>query len=121
MQVKRGVSSAIVAAALVAACGEGTATRESHPVDAEACDGAHGSGSGSGSALNACDNGSDACGSNAACRSCLDEAGCAEGPDPVWTGSECVCADTPEHCQYTFCCATGWVWNPGVCACIPPP
>jgi hypothetical protein len=109
--------------ALAVACGNGTSSRTGHPVDAELCDGTHdgGSGSGSGSSINACDNGSDACGSNAQCRSCLDEGACAEGPDPVWTGTQCVCADSPEHCQLKFCCALDAVWSPDACACIPTP
>lgn len=119
MQILRSGSMAVIATLL--ACSNGTSRREQRIVDAEApCDGPHdGSGSGGGSSINACDNGSDACGSNAQCRSCLDEGACAEGPDPVWTGAQCVCADTPEHCQLTFCCALGDVWNPTACACVP--
>jgi hypothetical protein len=118
MQILRSGSLALVAGLI--ACSNGTSRREQRIVDAEApCDGAHDGGSGGGSSINSCDNGSDACGSNAQCRSCLDEGACAEGPDPVWTGTQCVCADTPEHCQLTFCCALGDVWNPTACACVP--
>ena len=78
-------------------------------------------GSGGGSSINYCDDGPGACGSNAQCLSCLNDAQCAEGPDPVWTGTECVCADTPEHCQLKFCCSTTTEWNPTACACIPLP
>ena len=105
---------------LALACTSGTSRREqgNNVVDAaEECDGGHGSGS----SINACDNGSDACGSNAQCRSCLDEGACADGPDPVWTGTECVCADSPEHCQLKFCCAQGFVWLPSACACVGTP
>ena len=106
---------------LALACTSGTSRREQggNVVDAEACDGMHGDGGGS--SINACDNGSDACGSNEQCRSCLDDGACADGPDPVWTGTECVCADSPEHCQLTFCCALDAVWSPTACACIPTP
>jgi hypothetical protein len=131
MQVNGGLRAASAGAtalagvlALAVACSNGTSRREGVPVDAEApCDGTHvhDGGSGSGSSINACDNGSDACGSNAQCRSCLEEGACADGPDPVWTGTECVCADSPEHCQLKFCCAIGFTWNPGACACIGPP
>jgi hypothetical protein len=126
MQANGGVRAVVIGTAALAgvlalACGNGSVRREGHPVDAELCDGEHGSGSGSGSAINGCDQGSDACGSNARCRSCIDEGACAKGPDPVWTGTECVCADTPEHCQFTFCCAQGFVWNPTVCDCVGTP
>ena len=113
--------TAALAALIAAACSNGSSRREHAVIDAELCDGPHDSGSGSGGALNACDNGVDACGSNAVCRSCLDEGACADGPDPIWTGSECVCADSPEHCQLTFCCVIGDVWNPTSCTCVPPP
>lgn len=78
-------------------------------------------GSGGGSSINYCDDGPGACGSNTQCLSCLIDAQCAEGPDPVWTGTECVCADTPEHCQLEFCCSTTTEWNPTACACVPLP
>jgi hypothetical protein len=116
----RVASAATVAliGVLALACSNGTSRREQEGniVDAEECDGMHG-----GSSINACDDGSDACGDNAQCRSCLDEGACADGPDPVWTGTECVCADSPEHCQLTFCCALGFTWNPAACACTGTP
>jgi hypothetical protein len=31
------------------------------------------------------------CDGNVACASCLDDGECANGPDPVWNGSACVC------------------------------
>jgi hypothetical protein len=109
-----------IALVAVIACGNNTARREQVIVDADApCDGTHHGDAGG--SINSCDNGSDACGSNAQCRSCLDEGACADGPDPVWTGTQCVCADSPEHCQLTFCCALGEEWNPTACACIPLP
>ena len=113
--------TAALAGLIAAACANRCSRREHAVVDAELCDGPHDGGSGSGSAINACDNGVDACGTTATCRSCLDEGACADGPDPIWTGSECVCADSPEHCQFKFCCAIGDVWNPTSCMCIPPP
>jgi len=115
--------TAALAALIVAACESGSARREHTVVDADLCDGPHdgGSGSGSGSAINGCDQGSDACGSNAVCRSCIEDGACADGPDPIWTGSECVCADSPAHCQFKFCCALGFVWNPSACMCIGTP
>jgi hypothetical protein len=124
MQTKGAVRAATVGTAALAgvlalACDSGTSRSEqgNNVVDAEVCDGTHDAGS----SINACDDGSDACGSNEQCRSCLDEGACADGPDPVWTGTECVCADSPEHCQLTFCCVQGAVWNPGVCDCVGTP
>jgi len=114
------VGTVALVGVLALACTSGTSRREqgNNVVDAEACDGIH---DGGGSSINACDDGSDACGSNVQCRSCLDEGACADGPDPVWTGTECVCADSPEHCQLKFCCALGFVWLPSACACVGTP
>lgn len=70
------------------------------------------------SSINACDDGVDACNGNAQCISCLEDGGCASGPDPVWTGTACVCTDNdPANCVYTYCCAIGFEWNPTACAC----
>jgi hypothetical protein len=115
------IRTAALAALIIAACSNGSTRREHTAIDAELCDGPHDGGSGSGSAINGCDQGSDACGSNAVCRSCIEDGACADGPDPIWTGSECVCADSPAHCQFKFCCALGFVWNPSACMCIGTP
>lgn len=70
--------------------------------------------------INSCDDGVEACEGNERCESCLIEGGCADGPSPVWTGSECVCTDdNPANCVYEFCCALGYDWNPDACECLP--
>jgi len=109
-----------LAAVIAAGCHGGGAVSDHVRVDAVPCDGTHGSGC-SGSALNACDNGVDACGSNEQCIECLRDAACADGPDPVWDGCECVCADTPAHCQLTFCCVVSAHWDPALCTCVANP
>lgn len=71
--------------------------------------------------INACDDGIDACNGNEQCIECLRDAACAGEPDPVWNGTECVCADKsePDTCQFTYCCGTGYAWNAAACACLP--
>lgn len=70
--------------------------------------------------INSCDDGIEACNGNAPCISCLQDAECASGPNPVWTGTACACTDdNPANCVYEFCCALGFDWDPESCACLP--
>lgn len=70
--------------------------------------------------INSCDDGVEACQGDTRCESCLIEGECASGPNPVWTGTACVCTDNnPANCVYEFCCALGYEWNPSACRCLP--
>ena len=74
------------------------------------------------SSINACDDGPAASAGDARCESCLEEASCAAGPDPVWLVDigKCVCTDNdPANCVYEFCCALSFKWDPRACACVP--
>jgi hypothetical protein len=64
--------------------------------------------------VNACGVGS--CDGNPECQDCLDAGECADGPDPIWSGTACVCPIfTPETCELPFCCAQGFHWDPKAC------
>jgi hypothetical protein len=66
------------------------------------------------------------CDGNPECQDCLDAGECADGPDPIWSGTACVCADfTPATCDLPWCCPDGTYWDPKACergilgACMP--
>lgn len=65
--------------------------------------------------------GIELCGDNAFCQSCYIEGECASGPDPVWDGTECVCAQggLDPRCDLDYCCAQGDVFDHTVCDCVP--
>jgi hypothetical protein len=105
MPLHRKWTGVLIAAIALAACGEET-TRATQTTGQDS--------------INACDDGLDACEGNEQCISCLDEGACASGPDPVWTGTECVCAETdPANCAFQYCCAIDFEWDPEACACVP--
>ncbi len=81
---------------------------ECHPQDGGADAG------GGGGVANACGVGS--CNGDPACESCLQDGACAEGPDPIWNGTACVCPNGGADCNYPYCCAAGAHWDPAVCA-----
>jgi hypothetical protein len=70
--------------------------------------------------VSACNGGPSLCNGNAACETCINDGACASGPDPVWDGSGCVCADpsNPSTCQLPYCCATGASWDATACDCV---
>jgi hypothetical protein len=53
------------------------------------------------------------------CKVCKDAGQCADGPDPIWTGTECICADSPDHCTWDWCCRAGEHWEALACSCVP--
>jgi hypothetical protein len=56
------------------------------------------------------------CDGNPECEECLQDGECAEGPDPIWSGTGCVCPlFTPETCNLPFCCEQGAHWDPKAC------
>jgi hypothetical protein len=64
--------------------------------------------------VNACGVGS--CDHNPLCEECLQDGECADGPDPVWTGTGCACPFfTPDSCELPYCCGPDGYWDPKAC------